>query len=77
VVAIVAKLGVFQGVPGIVIALGGFCSEERAADITGFFQAHPVPEAARALQQATERIHSCAAVDTRQSQPFTRWLEAR
>jgi len=75
--AIVAKLGVFQGVPGVVNALGAFCSTDRATDITAFFKANPVPEAARALQQATERISACAAVDTRQSPPFARWLAAR
>jgi aminopeptidase N len=75
--AIVAKLGVFQGVPNVVNALGAFCSTDRAADITAYFKTHPVPEAARILQQATERINACAAVDTRQSPPFARWLQAR
>ena len=74
--ALTAKLGVFQGVPYVVSALGSFCSAESAADITAFFKAHPVPEAARALQQATERINACAAVHARQSPAFRRWLQA-
>jgi aminopeptidase N len=75
--ALTEKLGVFQGIPGIVGALGGFCSTERAADIRAFFDKNPVPAAARGLQQALERIESCVALDQRQSAPFTRWLSAQ
>jgi aminopeptidase N len=71
------KLGVFQGIPGIVSALGGFCSTERANDIRAFFEKNQVPAAARGLQQALERIESCVALDQRQSAPFTRWLSAQ
>jgi aminopeptidase N len=75
--ALTAKLGVFQGVPYVVGALGSFCTVESAEDISAFFKAHPVPEAVRALQQAIERIDACAAVHARQSPAFGRWLEAR
>jgi aminopeptidase N len=71
------KLGVFQGIPGIVGALGGFCSTERATDIRAFFEKNPVPAAARGLQQALDRIESCVALHQRQSGPFTRWLSAQ
>jgi aminopeptidase N len=75
--ALIAKLGTFQGIPNIVGSLGAFCSAERAADIKAFFDAHPVPEAARALQQSLERIATCTAVKTRQSPAFGKWLAAR
>ena len=75
--ALIAKLGTFQGLPNIVGSLGAFCSADRAADIKAFFVAHPVPEAARALQQSLERIATCAAVKTRQSPAFGKWLAAR
>ena len=71
------KLGVFQGIPGIVSALGGFCSTERASEIRAFFEKNQVPAAARGLQQALERIESCVALDQRQSAPFARWLSAQ
>jgi aminopeptidase N len=71
------RLGVFQGIPGIVSAVGGFCSADKAADIRAFFEKNPVPAAARGLQQALERVESCQALDQRQSAPFTRWLSAR
>ena len=71
------RLGVFQGVPGIVGALGGFCSTERANDIRAFFAKNPVPPAARLLEQSLERVESCVALDQRQSAPFNRWLSAQ
>jgi hypothetical protein len=75
--ALSQKLGTFQGIPNIVGGLGGFCSEARAAEVTAFFKAHPVPAAARALQQAVERIQSCTALDARQSPALASWLAAR
>jgi aminopeptidase N/puromycin-sensitive aminopeptidase len=70
------KLGTFQGIPGIVTALGSLCSAEAAADVRAFFAANPVPAAERTLQQSIERIESCAAVDARQSSAFADWLSA-
>jgi len=37
------KLGVFQGIPGIVDALGSFCTTAKAAEIRAFFERNPVP----------------------------------
>ncbi|MCC7241444.1 MAG: M1 family metallopeptidase [Acidobacteria bacterium] len=70
-----AKLGTFQGLPAIVGGLGAFCSEARAHEIRSFFEAHPVPEVARALDRSLERIESCAAVRSRQSPALGRWLD--
>jgi aminopeptidase N len=75
--ALTAKVGVFQAMPMIVGGLGTFCSTGRAAEIREFFSAHPVPEAARSLTQALERIETCAAVRERQEAPLRRWLEGR
>ena len=72
--ALAGKLGTFQGIPAIVSGLGAFCSAERSAEIAAFFKTHPVPAAARALQQALERIDACTAVDVRQSPAFAAWL---
>ena len=36
-----------------------------------------MPAAARALQQALERIRTCVALDARQSEPFAAWLKDR
>ena len=75
--ALTAKLGTFQGIPNIVGSLGASCSTDRAAEVKTFFDAHPVPEASRVLQQSLERITSCAAVKARQAPAFGRWLGAR
>ncbi len=74
---VVGRLGDFQSVPYVVMSLGGFCSAEKGAEIRAFFAAHPVPAAARALQQALERIDACVALDQRQSGPFAAWLAGR
>jgi aminopeptidase N len=74
---IAQKLGTFQGIPGIINALGNFCSTERASDIRAFFTQNPVPAAERTLQQALERVESCAALDARQSAAFGTWLASR
>jgi hypothetical protein len=39
-----------------------------------FLSKNSVPSAARAAQQAIERIDSCVALDMRQSKPFAAWL---
>ena len=68
------KVGSFQGMPTLAGALGSFCSTEASADVKAFFDAHPVPEVARTLQQSFERMGICVAVDARQSPAFTQWL---
>jgi aminopeptidase N len=74
---LVAKLGTFQGIPNIVGGLSGFCSAERATDVRTFFNTHPVPEAARPLQQSLERIDACVGLKARQAASFGTWLETR
>jgi aminopeptidase N len=71
---LVQKLGTFQGIPGIVGALGNFCSEQDAADVRQFFAKNPVPSSERSLQQALERVETCAALVTRQAPALTTWL---
>jgi hypothetical protein len=46
----------------------------RANDVKEFLARNSVPAAARAAQQATERIDNCVALDMRQSKPFAAWL---
>jgi len=67
-------LGTFQGIPGIVGRLGGFCARDKAADIRQFFVAHPVPAVERGLRQSLERVENCAAVAERQSPAASTWL---
>jgi hypothetical protein len=70
------KLGTFQGIPGIIGALGSFCSTRDAADVKEFFAKNPVPSSQRTLQQAVERIESCAALVARQQPAVTSWLRS-
>ena len=70
------KLGTFQGIPGIIGALGSFCMRDTAAQVRQFFMKNPVPSAERTLQQAIERIENCAALVERQSSPLNAWIAA-
>ena len=71
---LIQKLGTFQGIPGIVGAAGSFCSAKEAADVRQFFAANPVPSSERTLQQALERIDTCAALVSRQQPALAAWL---
>jgi aminopeptidase N len=68
------KLGVFQGLPQIASAVGGFCTTASAAELRTFFARNPLPSSARTLQQALERVDNCAAMTARQSPVLARWL---
>ncbi len=72
-----AKLDAFQGLPGVVSALGNFCTADAARDVTAFFAANPTPVAERALQQALERVEACRTFRTEQAGSAARWLDAR
>jgi aminopeptidase N len=70
------KLGTFQGIPGIVGALGSFCATTAADQVKQFFAKHPIPSAERTLQQAIERIDNCAALAARQAPALATWISA-
>jgi aminopeptidase N len=70
------KTGEFVGNTVIVGALSSFCDAGSAASIRKFFAAHPVPDAARTLQQTLERITSCAARAQAQQPHLAAWLRA-
>jgi aminopeptidase N len=75
--ALTQRLGTFQGLPSIISSLGGFCSTDKAKEVRQFFTEHPVPSSARTLQQAVERIETCAAIRARQAPAVERWLLAK
>jgi aminopeptidase N len=70
------KLGTFQGIPGIIGALGSFCATDAAAQVKTFFTKHTIPSAERTLQQSIERIENCAALAMRQAPALKTWLAA-
>jgi len=75
--ALTAKLGVFQGIPGIVSGLSNLCSAADAADVRAFFTKNPIESTERRIQQAIEAIDTCARVDARQSPALAEWLAQR
>jgi aminopeptidase N len=75
--ALVAKLGVFQGIPGVVSGLQNLCSAADAADVRGFFAKNPVDAVDRGVRQAVESIDTCARIDARQSASLASWLATK
>ena len=75
--ALTDKLGVFQGIPGVISGLSNLCSASDAADVRAFFAKHPTEAVERRIQQSIESIETCASVDAHQSPALTQWLAQR
>jgi aminopeptidase N len=71
------KLGVFQGIPGVVSGLANLCTAGDAADVRAFFAKNPLEAAERRIQQAVDAIETCARVDAAQSPALAEWLASK
>jgi aminopeptidase N len=71
------KIGQVFGTPFLIRSLGEFCDARRLTEVEQFFTAHKVPDAARTLQQALERISDCSRLAAAQSGKLTEWLKSR
>jgi aminopeptidase N len=71
------KTGEFVGNTVIVSSLASFCDAKAGAEIRAFFKEHKVPDAERTLQQALERIDSCAKGAAVQGPKLAEWLRGR
>ena len=69
------KTGQVFGAPGVASALGSFCDSTSAGELQQFFAEHKVPEAERTIQQAVERISSCAELAATQGPKLAAWLD--
>jgi aminopeptidase N len=76
-VALEPKVTIFGGDTNLVRALGSFCDAASRDDISQFFAAHPLPAAARTLDQTVERINNCIALKRDQTNAVSDWLAAR
>ena len=73
--ALQKKAGQVFGSPLLISSLGQFCDTKAQSEIESFFATHKVPEAERTLQQALERISSCAELAGAQSPKLADWLQ--
>jgi aminopeptidase N len=71
------KLTNFGGDTGLVGSLGAFCDRASRDDIAGFFAMHPLPGAARRLNQTLEQIDGCMAFKEAGTPIVSAWLAAR
>ena len=75
--ALQPKVTVFGGDTTLVHAMGSFCDAGSADRIRTFFAAHPLPAAARTLEQTLEEVANCAALREKQTPVVAEWLAAR
>ena len=71
------KSGESGGNSLVVNALSSFCDTRAAGEIRSFFATHKVPDAERTLQQALERVESCARFVAIQRPKLDDWLRKR
>ena len=71
------KLGTFQGIPGIVGALGSFCSTRGGGGGEAVLRAEtPCRRRNARCSRSLERIETCAALVARQSPALNAWMSA-
>ena len=72
--ALQPKLTIFGADANLTRSLGGFCDATSRDEIVSFFAAHPLPAAARTLNQTVERINNCIAIREKETLAVTAWL---
>ena len=75
--ALEPKLTVFGGDTTIVRSMGVFCDASSRDAVKTFFAAHPLPAAARTLDQTLEQINNCIALRDKQTSAVNAWLARR
>jgi hypothetical protein len=75
--ALAPKVTIFGGDTNVTSALGSFCDAGTRDDVKAFFAAHPLPAAARTLNQTIERINNCIDLRGKQTPVLTDWLASQ
>jgi aminopeptidase N len=75
--ALEPKVMVFGGDTTLVHAMGGFCDASSRDRIKAFLAAHPMPAAARTLEQTLEQIDNCIALREKETAGVAAWLASR
>jgi aminopeptidase N len=71
------KVSIFGGDTNLVRAVSAFCDATSRDRIVAFFAAHPLPAAARTLDQTLEQINSCIAMREAHTSGVAAWLSNR
>jgi aminopeptidase N len=75
--ALAPKVTIFGGDSYLVRSLNTFCDAGARDDIRSFFAEHPLPAAARTLQQTLEQIGNCIRLRESQTGAVGAWLAAQ
>jgi aminopeptidase N len=75
--ALAPKVTIVGADTTLVQSMSGFCETRARDQIKQFFAAHPLPAAARTLEQTLERIDNCVALRSGETAAVERWLAER
>jgi aminopeptidase N len=75
--ALEPKIRVVGSDTTLMAAFGAFCDTGARDQVKAFSAAHPLPSAARTLEQTLERIDNCARLRARQAAAVADWVAAR
>ncbi len=71
------KVSIFGGDTSLVRAVSAFCDASSRDEVVAFFAKHPLPAAARTLDQTLEQINSCIEMRASHAPAVTAWLAGR
>jgi aminopeptidase N len=75
--ALAPKLTIFGADTTLIRSMNSFCDAESRDKVAAFFKEHPLPAAARTLDQTLESINNCIALRQKQAPNVETWLAAR
>ena len=75
--ALEPKVTIFGGDTNLIRAMSSFCDARSRDQIKTFFAAHPLPAAARTLEQTLEQIDNCITLRETQAPAVAVWLQRR
>jgi aminopeptidase N len=75
--ALEPKVTISGGDTNLIRSMSSFCDARSRDRITAFVAAHPLPGAARTLEQTIEQINNCIGLREKQAPEVEAWLAAR
>ena len=75
--ALAPKVTISGGDTNLIRSMNNFCDARSRDRVTAFVAAHPLPGAARTLEQTIEQVNNCIVLREKQTPEVDAWLAAR
>ena len=75
--ALAPKVTISGGDTSLIRSMNNFCDARSRDRVTAFVAAHPLPGAARTLEQTIEVVNNCIVLREKQTPEVEAWLAAR